>query len=149
MEKIYKQFEEGFKKHITGEEWVHDYGSKHWAHLVATSILKEEKLARDDVYGEHLLVERFYLNEPQQHYSARMYTSHNVFQVKDAYEDQYINNSRPGEILKRAYETLKFLYGKEISNPKFIWKITEEFIDVYMYSSHNPDVSVDILIRES
>ncbi len=24
MEKIYKQFEEGFKKHITGEEWENE-----------------------------------------------------------------------------------------------------------------------------
>lgn len=47
----------------------------------------------------------------------------------DNFDDYYIKKGEPGLILERAYTTLKFLYGYEISFPKVKWK----FVDVYMY----------------
>ncbi|MGG2065434.1 hypothetical protein [Bacillus sp. S14(2024)] len=125
MEELYDQFEKDFNKHIKDTAWVHDYGSKHFANLVATSILQEEKVAEDDKNKQHILIERFYLNEPD---------GLNVCQIKDIIEDYYTNKSGPGLIINRAYTTLKFLYGYEIPYPKLAWNITPEFIDVYMYS---------------
>ncbi|MEW9184363.1 hypothetical protein AB2553_29405 [Bacillus mycoides] len=124
MRELYDQFEREFKEYIQDTAWVHDYGSKHFANLVAISVLQEEKVADDDTDKKHILIERFYFSEPD---------GFNVCQVKDIFDDYYINKGEPGLILERTYTTLKFLYGYEISYPKIKWKFTSEFVDVYMY----------------
>ncbi|HFR4183375.1 TPA: hypothetical protein ACV1G0_004758 [Bacillus cereus] len=122
--KLYEQFEMEFKKYVPQKNcWVYTHESKKFAYLVATSILKEEKVAKDDQYEYHVLLERFYLQKPK---------SENLFEVFEVDEGYYTAKEGKCKLITRGYNTLLHLYGEEL-HPKLAWNVTSEFIDLYMY----------------
>ncbi|EMY4796483.1 TPA: hypothetical protein ACGPFX_002062 [Bacillus pacificus] len=124
MEQLKSQFEEGIKKHIPEKAWVHNYKNNDFSLLVANSILSSQKVAKDDQFSKHILLERFYLTEKSNRATLK------VSEIETGY---YTSEEGLPTILQNGINAFELIYGPKLNGHGISWIVEEDFVDVYLY----------------
>ncbi|RXJ13383.1 hypothetical protein ETJ91_25820 [Bacillus albus] len=124
MEQLKPQFENGIKKYIPEYALVHNYKNKDFSILVANSILCSKKVAEDDEFSKHILLERFYLTDK---------LNRTMFKVSEIEPGYYTSEEGLPTILQNGINAFELVYGPKLNGHAISWRVEEDFVDVYLY----------------